>query len=68
MSKKLMIYVGLIVLFASLVACGGQDVAEEQVVATPETAVATQSDTNSDETTDEDTPVTETADLPVYPP
>ena len=67
MSKKLMTYVVLIVLLASLVACGSQDVAEEQVVATPETAVPTKSDTNNGETAGEDTPATETADLPRLP-
>ena len=68
MSKKTIIFVFLLICLLALAACSGQEVAEEQVVATPDTAVATEdNDDDSQEADNEETTTTETADLPSLP-
>ena len=60
MSKKIASFLFLLIFLLALAACGGQDVAEEQVAATPDTAVSTDGNTAVP-------PTTEVTDLPPLP-
>lgn len=62
MSKKLATFMFLLIFLFALVACGGEEVADEQVAATPDTAVTTDTNTDSEPATDANT-----GDLPRLP-
>lgn len=66
MNKRISTLLFLLIFMLALAACSGQEVADEQVAATPDTAVSTDT-TDADAPADENTGPTNSDDLPALP-
>jgi hypothetical protein len=67
MSKKITTYLVLLMFLLALAACGGQDVADEQVAATPDTAVTTNNEGDGETAVSPTTAQEENCEFPPFP-